>query len=262
MANIINPNEKENANIQKFSFEQLKVNEEDIIAFEENPFIPFPTNEEPASDDEKTVNNEEKTIFDTNERETLLEKIDQLTSDVVRLQMELEKAQSHLQEELEKAKQEAYERGKNDAIQAFQEESAEELEELKSQFIQSITKLEEKKHQFDQTLTELENELVETALLLAKKVILKEVEQNSSQVALEIAKYLIKNIQESSQVTLKVNPVDFNTISSHFKESLIKIEADEAIQKGGVVLIGGEENIDGTILTRYKQALQFLQKES
>ena len=262
MANIINPNEKENANIQKFSFEQLKVNEEDIIAFEENPFIPFPTNEEPVSGDEKTENNEEKTIFDTNERETLLEKIDQLTSDVVRLQMELEKAQSHLHEELEKAKQEAYEQGKNDAIQAFQEESAEELEELKSQFIQSITKLEEKKHQFDQTLTELENELVETALLLAKKVILKEVEQNSSRMALEIAKYLIKNIQESSQVTLKVNPVDFNTISSHFKESLIKIEADEAIQKGGVVLIGGEENIDGTILTRYKQALQFLQKES
>jgi len=261
MAKIINPQETENTKIQKFTFEQLDIKEEDIVAFEENPFIPFSSNEGEEKD-EVAAQSEEKTIFDTNEREILLEKIDQLTSDVVRLQMEIEKVEQNLETEVEKAKQEAYEQGKSDAIQSFQEESTEELESLKSQFIQSITKLDEKKHQFDQTLTELENELIDTALLLAKKVILKEVEQNSSQIALEIAKYLLKNIQESSQVTLKVNPSDFETISSHFKESLIKIEADEAIQKGGVVLIGGEENIDGTILTRYKQALQFLQKES
>ncbi len=93
-------------------------------------------------------------------------------------------------------------------------------------------------------------------------MILKEVEKNSAKIAVEIAEYLLKNIQESSEVTLRVNPEDFAAISSHFKESLIKIESDEAIQKGGIVLTGGDENIDGTILTRYRQALQFLQKES
>ena len=43
---------------------------------------------------------------------------------------------------------------------------------------------------------------------------------------------------------------------------MIKIEADEAIQKGGVVILSDSVNIDGNILTRYKQALQLLQKES
>ena len=267
MANIINPDEKKSSSIQKFTFEKLDINADDIIASEENPFvIQEQLSKEQASPSHETASHDTEkkppTIFETKERETLLEKIDQLTSDVVRLQMELEKAQqAHLQE-LEQAKEAAREEGRQEAMKALHEEMDEEIENLKSQYINSITALDEKKHQFDQMLETLEKELIETALLLAKKVILKEVEKNSAQIAVEIAEYLLKSIRESSQVTLKVNPEDFAAISSHFKESLIKIESDEAIQKGGVVLMGGDENIDGTIHTRYRQALQFLQKES
>ncbi len=258
MANIINPDEKKEKSIQKFTFEKLDVDTDDIIAYEQNPFLQQEEETEPTAAEERPA----ETIFDAKERETLLEKIDQLTSDVVRLQMELEKAQQELQQKIDEAKEHAREEGRQEAIETFQQEMNEEIEALKSQFIRSITQLDEQKHLFDETLKNLEEELMESALLMAEKVILKEVEKSSAQIAAHIAEYLLKNIQKSSEVTLKVNPEDFTYISSHFKESLIKIEADEAIQKGGVVLMGGEENIDGTILTRYRQALQFLQKES
>ena len=260
MANIINPDDKENKTIQKFSFEKLDIDSDDIIGYEENPFLPKETASE--NEDAETEAAPRDTIFDAKERATLLEKIDQLTSDIVRLQMDIEKAQQAQEQEIAKAREEAFEEGKKEALETIQTEMHEEIENLKSQYIRSITQLDEKKHIFDQTLRELEEELLESAFMLARKVILKEVEKHSAQIAVEIARYLLKNVQESSEVTLKVNPEDFAYISSQFKETLIKIESDEAIQKGGVVLMGGDENIDGTILTRYRQALQFLQKES
>ncbi len=263
MARIINPNKKNNTKIEKFSFKKLDVGEEQIVSFDDVPsFLPPLEEAVEQNDSHAHKQKKEESIFDANERTALLEKIDQLTSDVIRLQMELEKKEETHRLELEKAKQEGIEEGKKEAIETFQQEASEEMEALKAQMIRSITQLDETKHIFEQTLSQLEEELIDTALLLAKKVIIKEVEKDSAQIAVEIARFLLENIKESSDVTLRVNPEDFAFISSQFKETLIKIEPDEAIQKGGVVLLSGVENIDGTILTRYKQALHFLQKES
>jgi flagellar assembly protein FliH len=257
MANIINAEASSEKKIEKFSFAKLPVSDEDHIIMT-NPFA-VEAEEETLDASQSAAQQEEQKKADETE---LLEKIDQLTSDVVRLQMELEKSQKIHQEELERVKAEAYEAGKTEAIETFQQEMNEEIESLKSQLIRSITLLDEKSHTLETSLKALEEELLESAFLIAKKVILKEVDKHSAQIATLIAHYLLKQIEESSSVTLKVNPEDFTYISNQFKESNIKIESDEAIQKGGVVLLGGEENIDGTILTRYQQALQFLQKES
>ncbi len=258
MGQIINSDEEKHAKIEKFSFDRLDVDEADIVLFEKNPFAETdamaPAGQESAPETSETLQPQE--------REELMEKIDQLTSDVVRLQMELEKSEQSHAAALEEAKKEAYERGRQEAIETFQKEQNEEIEALKSQFIRSITLLDEEKHLFETALQQLEEELLESAFLIARKVILREVDKHSSQIALEIARFLLKNIKERSDVTLKVNPQDFAFVSSQLKETLIKIEPDDAIQKGGVVIVGGEENIDGNILTRYKQALQFLQKES
>ncbi len=258
MGQIINSEEEKRGKVEKFSFDRLDIDEADIVAFEKNPFVIESDEEEHGP--QQTEGQENRLTSD--EREALMEKIDQLTSDVVRLQMEQEKMQQAHEEALEAAKEETYERGKQEAIETFQQEQREEFETLKSQLIRSITLLDEQKHAFEQALTELEEELLESACFIARKVILKEVDKHSAEIAAHIAKFLLKNIKESSEVTLKVNPEDFGFVSSQLKETLIKIESDEAIQKGGIVIVGGEENIDGNILTRYKQALQFLQKES
>ncbi len=256
MANIINNEADQSVKIEKFSFEKLDVDDADIVAYN-----PFAKEEEPAGEETPPEPGTQEQVRQ-GESVDLLEKIDQLTSDVVRLQMELEKAQSEHLQALEAAKAEAYDRGREEAIETLQKESAEEIEALKSQFVQSITRLDEQQHALEQALQRLEEELLESAFVIAKKVILKEVENDSAKIAANIAKYLLRQIEESSDVTLKVNPEDFDYISSQLKETLIKIESDQAIQKGGVIILGGEENIDGTILTRYRQALQFLQKES
>ncbi len=256
MAHIIN-HEKDQGKIEKFSFSKLEVDTSDLIVTETNPFVSDLPKESPQPD-----NRQAQQPSDEDEPAHLMEKIDQLTSDVVRLQMEIEKMQKEHQSALKDAEEAAYEKGKQEAIQSIQNEMSEEIEALKSQLIRSITLLDEQKHHFDQTLSQLENELLESAFLIAKKVILKEIDKHSAQIATQIARFLLKNIKESSDVTLRVNPADFAFISSQLKESIIKIESDEAIQKGGVVIHGGDENIDGNILTRYKEALQFLQKES
>ncbi len=257
MANIINSEKSFAKKIEKFSFAKLEVgDEEHIIAT--NPFAVETETDQPQEDE--TPPSQEASA-EASERQ-LLEKIDQLTSDVVRFQMELEKVHSAHEAQLEKVREEAFEAGKKEALETFEREINEEIESLKSQLIRSITLLDEKSHTFEKSLQRLEEELLESAFLIAKKVILKEVDHHSAQIAEQIARYLLKQIEESSEVTLKVNPEDFTYIFNQFKESKIKIESDEAIQKGGVVLLGGEENIDGTILTRYQQALQFLQKES
>ena len=258
MGQIINSEEEQKGKVEKFSFDRLDVDEADIVASETNPFASMTEEAEiPVAE-----SGQHEEVLTSDERKALMEKIDQLTSDVVRLQMEQEKMQKAHEEALEAAKAEAYEQGKQEAIETFQQEQNEAFEELKSQYIRSITLLDEQKHALDQTLSQLEESLLESAFLIAKKVIVKEVDKHSAEIATDIAHFLLKNIKESSDVTLKVNPEDFGFVSSQLKETLIKIESDEAIQKGGVVIVGGEENIDGNILTRYKQALQFLQKES
>lgn len=260
MAHIINQSEEQKGKVEKFSFAKLDVDDKDLLIVEQNPFAAVSESETSSDRPEESMPAEPPLSSD--ERRELMEKIDQLTSDVVRLQMELEKHDREHENALEAAKREAYEKGKEEALTLFQQEQSEEIEALKTQLIRSITLLDEEKHHLEASLQRLEKELTESAFLIAKKVIRKEVEKHSAQIATEIARFLLKNVKESSDVTLKVNPEDFNYLSSQLKETLIKIEADEAIQKGGVVILGGEENIDGNILTRYKQALQFLQKES
>ena len=254
MANIINAEASSAKKIEKFSFTKLQVSENDHVITTN----PFANKEEHEHQEEESLSPTQQKERQSAAEAELLEKIDQLTSDVVRLQMELEKKEQVHKEALEKAKEEAFEAGKTEALETFQKEMNEEIESLKSQFMHSITVLDEKSHTLETSLKTLEEELLESAFLIARK----EVDKHSAQIATLIAQYLLKQIEESSSVTLKVNPEDFTYISNQFKESNIKIESDEAIQKGGVVLLGGEENIDGTILTRYQQALQFLQKES
>ncbi len=257
MGKIINTEEDSKHTIKKFSFNRLDVGDNDIIFENSNPF-------DDSTIDDKTVHKEPSSQKELtpDEKKEFLEKIEQLTSDVIRVQMELEKKEQEFKQELARAKEESYEKGKNDAIQALSNEMEGEIEQLKTQLIKSIELIDEQKMKFEHSLENLENELLETTFILAKKVIAKEVEKDSAKIATQIAKELIKIVKESSNITLKVNPYDKEFISSQIKASMIKIEADEAIQKGGVVILSENGNISGDISTRFKQALQLLQKES
>jgi len=260
MSNIINTDDNSRHVIKQFSFQKLDVNDEDIIDHPQNPFEDPSPNEEDLAQENKTV--QKKSDIAIPDHQELLQKIEQLTSDIVGLQMQQEKDEQDFISQLQKEKNEAYEAGKADGMKEFQEHSANEIEDLKTQLIRSITLLDEQKQKFEQTLETLEEELLQSTFVLAKKVIIKEVDENSNQIAVYIAKSLMQTLHESSGVTLKVNPIDKSYISSHFKDNHIRIEEDDAIQKGGIVILSDSGNIDGNILTRYKQSLLLLEKES
>ncbi|MCH9812823.1 MAG: hypothetical protein K0U47_02640 [Epsilonproteobacteria bacterium] len=252
MSDVINAKSTGSVKVQKYEFGKLEI-ENKTDQFNTNIFKG--TLEENLPDESET---EEQTQENSSE---FLEKIDLLTSEIVSLQMELENEKKSRQEELTIAKNEAFEAGKAEGIKETGESIQGENDDLKSQLIRSITLLDEQTSTIAGQFVNIEEDLIESAVLIAQKVIKKELEQNSSHVAKSIASALIDSLKSVATFKIKVNPFDFKEISEQFNGDSIKIEADEAISPGGVVILSDTTNIDGTISTRLNKAMDLIGKE-
>ncbi len=253
MNNIINSENSNETTIKKYEFNKLKINDSDYSVFDENIF------KESTKDIEK-----EELIEPDKQPEAsteLLEKIDILTSQIVTLQMELESQKKSSDEKLELDTKNSYELGKEEGIKETTNALQNESDDLKTQLIKSITLLDEQKNQLDDMFRNIEEDLVQSAILIAKKVIKKEIERDSANIAKSIASSLIDTLKNATMVKIKVNPVDFKQISEHFNQDSIKIEEDIAIAVGGVVILSDTTNIDGTISTRLNKAIDLIGKE-
>ena len=99
----------------------------------------------------------------------------------------------------------------------------------------------------------LEKELSSIALDIAREVILAEVSTNSAKIASSLARGLLQDLSQGTQVTLKVFPGDLEDLKESLKDlTNITLEADQAIAKGGVVILSNEGNIDGDIFMRFE----------
>ncbi len=253
MGNIINADNSDTVTIQKYQFGKLSLDESDEVTFDMNIF-------KETSQKEDTLNEAEP----ENQSEAvneLLEKIDILTSEIVTLQIELESQKKSHQEELEIQIKESFDKGKEEGIKETSETYQNENDELKSQLIHSITILEEQKNHLDEMFKNIEEDLVESSILIAKKVIKKEIENDSIKVVKSIATALIETLKSAGKITLKVNKNDFQDISEHFNADSIIIVEDEAISRGGVIILSDSTNIDGTISTRLNKAMELIGKE-
>lgn len=251
MSNIIDPKKSKNINVQKYQFGKLDIKEKEVNTFSSELF-------------KESVN--EKKIETKQEEQTsppyeLLEKIETLTSQIVTLQMEQQEQKKEFANKLEAEKISQFEDGKNEGIKETQEIFANENDDLKNQLIRSITLLDEQKNILDEVFKNIEEDLVESAILIAKKVIKKEIEMDSEKVAKSIASALIDTLKSVGKLTIKVNPNDFKEISEHFNQDSIKIQEDEAISRGGVVILSDSTNIDGTISSRLNKAIELIGKE-
>jgi flagellar assembly protein FliH len=255
VSDIINSDNSKNVKIQKYEFGKLSLDDNSDSTFDINI---FKDNHDETIEDKKSKQEEKNTADQSSE---LIEKIEVLTSEIVTLQMELEEQKKNHQKELEQKEKEAFEKGKVEGIKETSETFQNENDNLKSQLIRSITLLDEKTTQIDNMFKHIEEDLVESALLIAKKVIKKEIEIDSVNVTKSIAHALIESIKSVTNLTLKVNPNDFKEISEHFNGDSIKIEEDEAISRGGVIILSDNTNIDGTISTRLAKAIDLIGKE-
>ncbi len=189
--------------------------------------------------------------------EKLLYKSDELSGNLAKLEMQFEKNQVTMQETLEKTSDESYKRGfeegKNEARQSMESEINQERDKI----IQSLITLENALKQSQVHLEALEKELSSIAIDMAKEVIVKEIEENSQKVALELTKSLLSNIMEATQIGIKVNPIDYVFLKENLKDrEKIQIEADNAVSRGGVVISSNLGNLDGNIMSRYKMLKQ------
>ncbi len=186
--------------------------------------------------------------------ESLLKKADEMSSNVIKMQMRIESLQAEHAQTLEEAKKTAFQEGIEAGIAQERAQSSQRQEQGQDQIAVSVRTLENAAKTFADALDGIQKELVHTALDIAKEVIAIEIQENSSKIAAKLSSDLIEDLKEASKITLRVNPIDHGFISEKVG-SLEKIEvlSDRAISPGGVVAISDAGNIDSEIKKRYER---------
>lgn len=195
-----------------------------------------------------------------NANEELFKRIETLSETIVKLQMKLESSEQEFQKRLEieinTAKENAYNEGKNEAKALYDSE----MDKLNDKLLKSVEKLDKKALELDSFLNKTESELSSSAIDIAQEIIAKELEQNSSNIAYSLSVELIKDIKKDAKIKISVNPKDFRYISEKYQADNIKIIADEAINAGCVMVLSDELNIEANITDRLNKVKNMILK--
>jgi len=195
--------------------------------------------------------------------ESLLKKADEMSSNVIKMQMRLESLQEEHASALEEAKKIAYQEGLEAGI--AQEKAQKEGQSAQShdQLAQSVKTLENAAAEFTIALSSIQKELTHTALDIAKEVIGIETTEHSGKIAAKLSNDLIEELKDASKITLRVNPADHGFISEKVGSlAHVEVLSDRAISPGGVVAISDAGNIDSEIKKRYERLKRSLLLES
>ncbi|WP_416824933.1 FliH/SctL family protein, partial [Helicobacter ganmani] len=151
------------------------------------------------------------------------------------------------------AKTEAKEQGINEGYQQAKQELETQINSQKELYALSIKRIDSNIAESKNHILSLEKELSSIALDIAKEVIAAEISTNSAKIASSLARTLLQDLSQNTQVTLKVFPGDLEDIKESLKDlNYVILEADQAIAKGGIVILSSEGNIDGDIFTRFE----------
>lgn len=263
--NIINKEHVEAHTVQRYRFKVLGSSVSDLQASstmeEELSKDPF------ESTDEVALINEIPKVLRAEESnqhlfvEELLKKTDELTTNVIKLQLQIEKQEGEfnqrLNEELKRERENAHTQG----YQKAKEELEGVLSEVKSRYLKSINQLETLSVNIEEKLLKIESEMSATAFEIAKEVIKKEVTLESGQIAVLLSKELLKELKDASKIELKVNPKDLEMLKELYANNeKIKVSADDAITLGGVVLLSDAGNLDGSLAMRLEKVKYLIQE--
>lgn len=237
----------ENGGVQPYRFPELK---------DQNDPGELQTDAENLLPDDVKI--EEEKSFSTQEPdpafEEMLKRVDELSSELVKTQMQLEKAETACEERMKEAKEEGFNEGLETGKKECNTRLHRELEEIRRRLQSSIEALEESRKAFLKKVETVEEDLIETALDLAKEVIVKEISKDSKEIALRLAHLLLAEVKEAAKITLRVNPEDYEYLKEALKErENLDIVADPAVGPGGVVIVSDLGEIDGEIMHRFER---------
>ncbi len=261
---IIRDDEKEKHLIANFVFKNLdEVNSNS----EEEDFKPFPIQEMQLPPKEEIVQSELKNsqslqpqiqpqdnFIKDNLIQTLLEKADKLTAELLSVQQKLTAQETLFKQEMKSVKEDSFQQGFQAGLAKAREELENNYNSNLSQLQNSIAKIDELGTNLKKVTETIEKELVHTSIAIAKEVLDAEISFNSGQVAINLSKALMKQLEEAEEVEIKVNPHDFSVVKSGLSNlSHVKIIEDSAIIKGGVIINSDIGSIEGNIMERYKK---------
>jgi len=186
--------------------------------------------------------------------ESFLKKIDELSSSVVKMEMKLEKQQDEFSAQLEEERRVAYESGLKEGRMLQAQEDQSELERQRTHLRESLLKIDGIAKSFQSTSDTIEKELVETAVDIAKEVIITEIGDNSHTIALALSRKLIEDVKGAMKITLKAHPDDALFLKENLQDNAsIEVIEERAVAKGGVIIISDAGNLNGTIHERYER---------
>ncbi len=233
--------------INQYAFKNFDDNIYDCVPKEETEYSEKPD----AINENKDVQNNINSSQNSEIIEKLLEKIEELSNNIVNIQTNFEHQMNECKKQIEIEKTKAFEEGYSKGKAEADANISKELEGKIQLLEQSIKKVDSINEQFEEKILSIEKELVSVALDIAKEVIQKEVSENSKEIAHNLAKALMDDIKDATKIQIKVNPKDAKYLKEQdFKN--VEIIEDEAVKEGGVVIISDIGNIDAQILQRFK----------
>lgn len=186
--------------------------------------------------------------------EELLKKTDELSGNIIKLQMQIENQEAEFEKRLNEELNRTKELSKKEGFESAKVEYEQKIEEIKNKFSRSFSLLEQEVANFDTFLKSTESELSNAAIEVAKEVIKKEVSQNSSKVALALATELMKDLKDATKIEIKVSLQDYEYLKESFASlEHIKVTKDEAIALGGVIILSDVGNLDANLALRLEK---------
>ena len=240
MSKIINDKKAQKHIIKPYKFKPLEDSEE---------FVSFSRENNDVVDEVISESTNNETLSNNEVVENLLKKIEELSDNFVKAQISFEEEIKKCHQESQQKIKESFEEGYQKAKEECKKECEDKLQETQNLYQDSIKKLEEISAIFNKKIEDIEKELVAVALDIANEVLQKEVREDSKNIALSLAKSLLNDIKEASKVAIKVNPEDAEFLKENIKD--MEIIPDEAVKKGGIVILSDVGNIDGDIEERF-----------
>ncbi|STP13081.1 flagellar assembly protein [Helicobacter mustelae] len=237
---LIYQSKMENHNIQKYQFKTIgkEMPTDDIT----------PSPAAPAQQMQSTpANSFEKELI-----ERLLQKTDELASSLAKMQLQVEKQQSDLEERVAISRNDGYKEGLREGEEKAKQEMLESVQKERQSLINAVVTLEKSLKLSENKVQELEKDLAQIALDIAREVIVKEIEENHQKIALSLCHNLMESMKDITQVELRVNTLDYPYLRENLDLKNIQLQADDNIAKGGVVISSKAGNIDGNVMTRFR----------
>lgn len=265
--NVIAPGERDRHDIRRYEFKALEAqSEESLLTKSPEIALPLENITQQANVSEASTEGEDGHGVRVDSPppqmmggveveliERLLEKNDGLAKALEDIQARLERQQEEMEKILREAKEESRQQGIREGEEKAKMELQEEVNTQLQAFGDSIAQLGETSLKMEQQIENIEKDLSLIAIDIAKEIIAKEVSLESSEIALSLSRRLLESLKEATKILIKLNPEDYALLLDRFDgDERIKLQADKAIAKGGVVVISDSGNLDGTIMSRFE----------